>query len=1074
MEIESRVELPDGHLVNLSPRPHHHGQYQAYRADYATELSANSPSRYVPSDGRRELTPPRGTEDAMFHKTKNIKLPLPKFVAGKGSEQRNQTPSPTAIPKPSSATISGGSAGTPTQSEDRSREHTWRKLRDRFEKDVSPLSQRNSFVRSRNSDQNGSPEKSNTRKPNQAQSAKRGARSAIPSPHNRIPKHNSRNNLTVNASSKCRDADHRSNRPGRSNTNLESSPPSVSPISADESVADWEDRFVVHMPSAKDPNPPTMTTQEISNFQKDLERRKRERRRGRGRVSDISAVSSRDASMERENNSQPTQRSQPGQRTETFKTYKGRPSQSEPASDRQQATTSHSQSPQSQADQNNYYSPEEIGKNRISTIWEESSPSKPKDKRLSQNDGSFLGCKEINGPGVKNPDEILLFSSGQDSEGLHPRPLAIGGKKKPKEGTSTAAPQAQQKREVKDAVLHEERTETSPNTNHAQCSKLSSKSLCQDLNSSDHEMPRSDSQGSSKENTFPRPSFETAKEQLEDRGDDDVFIITPTVTRTMIPSSDKKPLSIKTQGLRRPGGIGQTGTGEAVKAVRAKAQVVSTPSGLRPAGGASQTKSTAPSTASSKKAAPSSIPKPHDSPASKQASQPKDTQTRDTPGRDTPSKGTPSKGPVSNGTPSKGTTDTETPSKDTPSKETPIKDTLSKDSPSKDKSDQDKANNQTSSIRGFIRTSGLSRTGGIVRSPTDSLATILRNGTESLRNRAESFRNANGSLYFSSRKGSPVSLTSAPSRDNSESSRSERSFRSALSSVKDTPPPSTKPSPVKKQSPAPKRVSIEMAPPRVITPPREKRIPRYNTPPTHKTPPKEKASPEEASSGSEEQRLAAEKQARAERLEKFKEEARLRRATKLAAEAELEKPKDKTGEEKEIAELDGHQVTGSSKLHPNITDVCDDLREGLHSERDDSFKEGANSLALSMVFEIIVMAITQMHKAVHQGTDSQYAKVLINNVFNMAQHCYRVFTRVYRVISDYQATGKWPKAKNDKVISNFLIELLQAVLYLFVLGFGALVVGRAASYVLLVGSWMLWFAKPFAWTVQGIGRALVT
>lgn len=197
----------------------------------------------------------------------------------------------------------------------------------------------------------------------------------------------------------------------------------------------------------------------------------------------------------------------------------------------------------------------------------------------------------------------------------------------------------------------------------------------------------------------------------------------------------------------------------------------------------------------------------------------------------------------------------------------------------------------------------------------------------------------------------------------------------------------------------------------------------------------------------------------------------------MAGGANPENLADKPIDEKEIAELDGHQVTGSKTkryLHPNITDVCDDLREGLHpGNKNESIKEGANALALSMVFEIIVMAITQMHKAVHNGTDSQYAKVLINNVYNMARHCYRVFTRVYRVISDYQATGKWPRAKNDKAISGFLMELLQAVLYLFVLGFGALVVGRAASYVLLVGSWMLWFAKPFAWAVQGIGRALV-
>jgi hypothetical protein len=811
-----------------------------------------------------------------------------------------------------------------------------------------------------------------------------------------------------------------------------------------------------------------MTTQQISEYQKSIERKKRERRRGR--VSDISAApSSRNGSAERDNSSQPPQTTQPEQRTEkTFQTYNGRPSQSQPETDRQQATSSQPQNSLSPAQLNNYCSPEEIGKNRISTIWEESSPSKPKDKVKGRNDGSFLGCKEIN-PGGKNPDEILLFSSPEEAKNLQPRPLAVGAKKKPKEETRTAVYQKQQKAEAGNNAIQEEWTEISRNSKHAQCLKLSSTTLCQDPNYSDHEIERADSQGSSKENTHPRPSFESAKEHPEDvRGDDDVFIITPTVTRTMLPSSiaEKKTLNLKTQGLRRPGGTGLSGTGEAVKAVRAKAQVVSTPSGLRPAGGALQMKSTAPSIALSKTTASlSSIPKPKESPTSKQAPQTKDASARTTPSKNTPSKGTPSK---------------DAPSKETPTKRTQLEDTPSEESPLKAKIDQEKNINQpTSSIRGFIRTSGLGRSGGIVRSPTDSLATILRNGTESLRNRAESFRNANGSLYFSSRKGSPVSLASAPSRDNSESSRSERSFRSALSSVKDTPPCSAKPSPVKKSSPAAKRVSIDRGPPQEITPPRGSRLPRHNSPPRQKTPTPQRAqvSSRETSPSADDERLAAERHARAERLEKFKEEARIRRATRMAAGANPDNLADNPIDEKEIAELDGHQVTGSKPkkyLHPNITDVCDDLREGLHQgDKHDSIKEGANALALSMVFEIVVMAITQMHKAVHNGTDSQYAKVLINNVLNMARHCYRVFNRVYRVISEYQATGKWPRAKNDKAISGFLMELLQAVLYLFVLGFGALVVGRAASYVLLVGSWMLWFAKPFAWAVQGIGRALV-
>ncbi|KAJ5112557.1 hypothetical protein N7532_000602 [Penicillium argentinense] len=1032
METETRVELPDGHLVNLSPRPHNPGQYQAYRADYATELSAGSPSRYNFPTSTPDVSGSRHPEDNMFQRAKATKLPVPKTLSEKSRDQRNQTPSPTGIPKPSPTGLStGGSGGPPTQSGDRNREHCWRKLRDRFEKE-SPLTQRSSYIRSRNSDQNGSPNQQNARQSNRDRPVNQGGRTGIPSSQsNRGTAPSGRNDLSINLDTKRqwnKRTDDSPQKSERSDTTSDSSPhshPSVSPITPDDSMTDWEDRFVVHMPSAKEPNPPTMTAQQIAEYQRKIERKRCEGRRGR--VSDTSAApSSRNASAERESpidrSSEPHPRSQsrPGHKTETFMTYTGQQPQpqskspSEKDQTPQQPKAAPAQNSQANAIQNNYYSPEEIGKNRISTIWEESSPSKPKDKRTSKNDGSFLGCKEINGPGTKNPDEILLFASGPESvENLQPRPLAVGGKKKPKDDSKRMAVyQAVQKPAETSNFLHEEWAEISQNSKHVQCSKQSPKTLCQDPNCSDQEIPRPESQGSSKENAHPTESSEKSNEKPGDeRSEDDVFIITPTVTRTLIPTSESKSAAQKISGLRRPGGTGQSGTGEAVKAVRAKPQVVSTPSGLRPAGGASQAKSTKLSLTSSKTTPLSNIPKPKDSPNAK---------------------------------------DTTTP-KDTPPKETPPK----------EQGEQEKGGSQAaSSIRGFIRTSGLGKPSGMTRSPTDSLASILRNGTESLRNRAESFRNGNGSLYFSSRKGSPVSQTSGPSRDNSESSRSERSFRSALSSVKDTPPSSTKPSPIKRNSPTTKRVSIDRAP-REMTPPRENTTPREKTPSAEKSP------------TAEEKRIAAEKQARAERLEKFKEEARSRRATKMAA-ADEEKLTDQAVDE--IAELDGHQVTGSKSkghLHSNITNVCDDLREGLHPRDKVDSGQGSNALALSMVFEIIVMAITHMHRAVHQGTDSQYAKVLINNVLNMARHCYRVFSRVFKVISQYQATGTWPKAKNDRAISRFLMELLQAVLYLFVLGFGALVVGRAASYVLLVGSWIIWFAKPFAWAVQGIGRALV-
>lgn len=178
----------------------------------------------------------------------------------------------------------------------------------------------------------------------------------------------------------------------------------------------------------------------------------------------------------------------------------------------------------------------------------------------------------------------------------------------------------------------------------------------------------------------------------------------------------------------------------------------------------------------------------------------------------------------------------------------------------------------------------------------------------------------------------------------------------------------------------------------------------------------------------------------------------------------------------EIAELDGQQVSNNSKdyLQPNITDVCDDLGDlDSHDKEEIAPKDGVNAVALSMIFEIVFVAVTHLHKFVLHTTDSPYTKFMISNVLNMTRHCYRVFSRVYRAIARYQATGTWPKAKSDQAISRFLVEFLQAIVYMFILGFGVMVVGRTASYVFLVGSWILWFARPFAWAFQFVGRALV-
>jgi hypothetical protein len=176
----------------------------------------------------------------------------------------------------------------------------------------------------------------------------------------------------------------------------------------------------------------------------------------------------------------------------------------------------------------------------------------------------------------------------------------------------------------------------------------------------------------------------------------------------------------------------------------------------------------------------------------------------------------------------------------------------------------------------------------------------------------------------------------------------------------------------------------------------------------------------------------------------------------------------------EIAELDGLQVTSPKEsLQSNITDVHADLGDMHSQDKSDSEGSGVNPLALSLVFNILVVAVTQVNRALRKGTDSYYTKFVVSNTLSMTGHCYRVFTCIYAAISRYQATGAWPKARDDQAISRFMVELLQAVVYLFILGFAAMLIGRTAGYVVLVSSWIVWFARPFAWAFQCVGRALI-
>ncbi|KAG0153918.1 hypothetical protein PDIDSM_1297 [Penicillium digitatum] len=1057
------VKLPEGHLVNLLPRPARPSPYKAYRVEYklSPKLSPTPPPQYLQEGRSTEYVITRGASGNISQSPKATKLPVPRSLAEGPNHDLNQTPSPTAPPK---LTLSSHSSRRLGSQSNKGHDQYWRKIRDRLEE--SPLLARR--TKSKESDCKRSPNSRisyhRSRLPastSQDHASYRvgNAQSSISSPNalDSSPVQGSRKypptTCPVESQNKWRKEEDQwvtmdvaETTPQKSMSTdgtTSSSPqsnPSISPVSAENSsITDWEDRFVVNMPTAKEPNPPTMTAQQITEYQRSIERVHRDG----GQMVDPSTVPSRNVSPEirfnhREQRIQSPKGiavldgayerrqvpslSQEKHRPVPLPQQNAHPEQlSQPQPHRPQAATAS----QRQA-ANHYYCPDEVGYNRISTIWEES-PTKHKEKRHPQNaDGSFLGCREI--CGEKNPDEILRFASpAPDDASLHPLPLALGSRNRKSVSKEAMKPTERQTthRVEEITIPQEEQPQTSQNLRPAQCSKPST--MYQDRSCSPNPSPilRTTSRDSSKENCHPTSNIPERHGSLgENRGDEDVSIITPTITPTSIPTPDKKASSPKPQGLRRPGGEAHIVAAEPTKAARGKTQIISTPSGLRPRGSNMNTKPTERTSTASQ-----TLPLPNTS----------------TMGKDQ---------------------DVEGHNQDRAQDRTP-----------------ERATGTTSNtIRGFIRTSGVAKTSGLDRPPTDSIAIMLRNKTESLRTRADNLRNASGSLQRANQKQSPISQPRFSSRDNVESSCQEQSFQSGI----ETPPVAAnkpvlepkmvatekKPKESQKSSsqpPAPskpvtKRVTLSEKTPSSVKPDRTPTSTRtisalakpakLNKPPKLDETPKstQPAAPEKSPSKAKKPHASPTKEGQ------MKTQPRVRTSGKVL----------------EIAELDGLQVASSKEsLQPTITDVSANLSD-MHSEdTDDLDGQGLSPLALSLLFNILVVAVTQVNKAFLMGADSPWAKFVVNNTLNMTSHCWHVSYCIYTVVSHYHTTGTWPKPRNDKAVSRFIVELLQAILYLLILGFATMLMSRTVGYIVLVSSWIVWFARPLTWVFQCFGRALI-
>ncbi|RHZ55073.1 putative NTP binding protein [Aspergillus thermomutatus] len=622
--MDELLHLHQGHLLNLSPRKRHDK-----REELDVEAVENTLQEGNTSDLGESPTNSRNSDSGtgtptILRRARPTKLPLPRDLASKSKEQQKDKPAtpqhreygslgnvrPT---KPSTTLYS-----SPEEVMDKDREQYWRKVRDKFERE-SPS------AKSKEKDKDG--EKNKHKEPYygaykkiislasspKSEVVKQKLRSAggdlrgspktrIASPiiHPRLrPGYSSpsrSDNLFISQGKRHLDGVQRKNsdtdesilhfstdKTDNATDSSINSHSSLSPVSGpSSSLTEWEDKFVVNMPSAKEPNPPTMSAQQIAQFQQSIER-----------VHDDGGAMLDPDSLPSPRTGTPEDKDFPAVQPTKPTSFDGQdPPPPEPSAEGEE-------SPSSQPKHPRYYCPDEIGKNRISTIWEESASKSEKDVSNVNPDGSFLGCKEINGPNDKNPDEILLFSPVD-----RPRVVDVSSpmSRSPKQRQIQVVRQMNVDLEGK-TVAREEWKPGSPNLKLVQCSKPSPRTVCRETSC---QQVGKTAQSSSKEDPkSPLPLGKRLEERKAASRDDDVFIITPTITRTMVSMSDIKGSAQKGLPIAIP--TSRT-AGEIITDARARPQGKPSPLGLRRVAQNSQEKSNASSPVPLRSAPVRSIP----------------------------------------------------------------------------------------------------------------------------------------------------------------------------------------------------------------------------------------------------------------------------------------------------------------------------------------------------------------------------------------------------------------------------------------------------------------------------------
>ncbi|KAL4957139.1 hypothetical protein BDW69DRAFT_48424 [Aspergillus filifer] len=574
------IPLSNGQMVNRQSRPRH-GKGAITNSDAndtqngAAELASAPETNKSEYDDDTPPTPPP--------KRTPTKLPVLKVVTDK---DHNGT-------EPGTLPGSGkGRDGAPEYESpkhlDQERERYWQKIRDRFDKDsltrsgayrkfislaTSPRQEiaKHKGNNDNTSDKSSASESSLTAKTNTLTPKRRNRfRDSTSSNRHRFSDISGRTKSNHSTSSNDSGASRLRYKTGSTTNSSINTGSSVSPISSRSSRKEWEDRFVVHMPSAREPNPPTMGVRQIAQYQKSIERVQTE---GGSMVDPDTLPSPRSGTPEQQHKYSELGGKRVG-------TLDGHDARSKDDTDLY-------------SNNDRYYSPDEIGKgHRFSTIWEEASTASKQKSPPANPDGSFLGCKEINGPNDRNPDEILYFSTPE-----RPKVVDIPPTRMPSVSESKLNPARQTKGALGETKLVQEEWEPiSRNLKHAQCSKPSPKVLCREAQCHQLKTNRSTSLDAKDALDSTEKQIGSSENQKSVPKPDDVFIITPTITRTMVTMTDLREHLPKQSGVREP--VARS-AGEIITDARTKfptnTKAAAPPSGLRRLSQNSWQKSSAPS-----------------------------------------------------------------------------------------------------------------------------------------------------------------------------------------------------------------------------------------------------------------------------------------------------------------------------------------------------------------------------------------------------------------------------------------------------------------------------------------------